>query len=211
LHSRSELVRLNPLSHSRFGLATSAPSKSTPSSCCSPATIVISISHLREPTLTLRLWVPTTPSNPRLRDLCGLAAAFDRSELPRPTLLVRESASLVSCWIVHGYHTLQRFLPTPAACHLWRAVLHAVSQSHLRSIAAAPRIRAVGADAFSIAGVVHTARGSLLSWSLFPPSRMTSRPSLTLLCGSSLGLLSCTELVEALCTCALQSFIEPEV
>lgn len=66
--------------------------------------------------------------------------------------------------------TLQRFLPA-RAIESSRTRLSSVPFSNL-AIAAASRISAIEPGAFSIGSVVHTAHGSLLSWSFISPSRM---------------------------------------
>lgn len=133
--SRSELVRRNPLSGvaPAFLSVDLGPTRSTPSSSSSeggrPRERVRSwipqrhrsdgscFVRLRGTARTLRLWVPTTPANPRSRGRivppCSVTPT-GRDCLSR-LRACRGSASLVSCRIVHGHPPFRGFSPFVAA------------------------------------------------------------------------------------------------
>jgi hypothetical protein len=133
--SRSEYVRRNPLSGValvflavHLGPARSTPSSSsfeggwprkrvqsyTPQRRCSDGSCFV---RLRGTTGSLRLWVPTTPTNPRSRGRlvppCGVTPT-GRNCLSR-LRSCRGSASLISCRIVHGHPPFRGFSPFVAA------------------------------------------------------------------------------------------------
>lgn len=164
----------------------------------------------------------------------------DRVYLPR-LFPCRGSASLISCWVVHGHPPFRGFSP-PVAAGPSRALLSPLPF---------PTLRCRGSEEFSVAlhlhlaasmslvehppspcgsdvtrwcgcvpyvGVVHAAVGPLLSWSFLPFEDDLPASSHT-----SAGLLSWASIVrgsplhplagihEPARTCALQSVREPEV
>jgi len=173
----------------------------------------------------LRLRVPSTHSNPRSRGRLMqhcCCSPTDRGYLSR-FVSCRGPASLVSCRVVLGHHTLQRFLPIRRRTTLSsRAILRAVS--HL----AVPRLRGFQPP---VGCVLRRRRCSRRRWAAPLLVVLPLRGCLPASPHTSAGLLSWASIMhpspstplavrrgdpyeplfEPEHTCALQSFREPEV